>query len=211
MMSMSITTILVIITCVISFLTFRNPVLRERLIFNPYVIHQRGQWYRFISSGLIHADWLHLLVNMFVLYTFGQIVEANYMEVFGDEKGTYYYLLLYFGGMALSIGPTFSKHKNDPGYNALGASGAVAAVMFAFILFHPMKKLYLYGVLGLPGILFGALYLGYCYYAGRKKSDFINHDAHFWGALFGFLFTIVLNPQIIRIFISQLPFLQNAF
>lgn len=148
---------------------------------------------------------------MFVLYTFGQIVEANYKEMFGEEKGMYYYLLLYFGGMALSVAHTFSKHKNDPGYNALGASGAVAAVMFAFILFHPMEKLYLYGVLGLPGILFGVLYLGYCYYAGRKQADFINHDAHFWGALFGVLFTVVLNPQVLRIFVNQLPFLQNAF
>ena len=202
---------LVIITSIISFLTFQNAVLRERLLFNPYIIHERRQWYRFISSGMIHADWLHLIVNMFVLYTFGQIVEEDYKVVFGEEKGIYCYLLLYFAGMALSIAPTFSKHKNDPGYNALGASGAVAAVMFAFILFHPMEKLYLYGILGLPGILFGALYLGYCYFASKRKHDFINHDAHFYGALFGFLFTIALSPKVINIFLSQLPFLQNAF
>jgi membrane associated rhomboid family serine protease len=207
---MSVTVILLLITVLISILTFQNTALRDRFIFNPYIIHNRREWYRFISSGLIHADWMHLLINMFVLYTFGQIVEENYQEVFA-EKGTYYYLLLYFGGMALSVVPTFSKHKDNPGYNALGASGAVAAVVFAFILFHPMQPLYLLGVLRMPGILFGVLYLGYCYYAGRKQADNINHDAHFWGALFGVLFTIVLKPQIINIFISQLPFLQHAY
>jgi membrane associated rhomboid family serine protease len=206
---MSATILLVLITCVISFFAFQNHALRERLIFNPYVIHQRRQWFRFISSGMIHADWIHLLVNMFVLYTFGQIVEDDYKEIF-EERGTYYFLLLYFGGMVLSVMPTFSKHKNNPGYNALGASGAVAAVVFAFILFHPMEKLYLYGLIGLPGIIFGAIYLGYCYYAGRKQADYINHDAHFWGALFGILFTIVLKPQIVQIFLNQLPFLHNA-
>lgn len=207
---MSVTILLVLITVLISVLTFRDTALRERFIFNPYIIHERRQYYRFISSGLIHADWVHLLVNMFVLYTFGQIVEGDYNDVF-QERGTYYYLLLYFGGMVFSIVPTFSKHKNDPGYNALGASGAVSAVVFAFILFHPMEKLYLYGVLGLPGILFGVLYLGYCYYAGRKAKDHINHDAHFWGALVGVLFTIVMKPEVVQVFIDQLPFLQHAF
>src|SRR3954463_6029514 len=124
---MSITVTIVIITAIISFLAFQSHALRERLIFNPYIIHERRQWYRFISSGLIHADWPHLIINMFVLYTFGQIVEEDYKEVFG-EQGTYYYLLLYFGGMALSVVPTFSKHKDNPGYNALGASGAVSSV-----------------------------------------------------------------------------------
>jgi membrane associated rhomboid family serine protease len=206
----SITTILVVVNCIISFLAFQNTALRQRFIFNPYVIRQRGQWYRFITSGFIHADWLHLIVNMFVLYTFGQIVELDYYEVF-EEKGAYFYLLLYFGGLAISIAPTFAKQKENPGYNALGASGAVAAVMFAFILFHPMEKLYLYGIIRLPGILFGVLYIGYCYYAGRKQSDFINHEAHLWGALFGFAFTIALKPQVIEVFINQLPFLHRAF
>src|SRR5690242_20557703 len=127
----SITVILVIANCLISFFAFQNTPLRQRLIFNPYVIHQRAQWYRFITSGFIHADWIHLLVNMFVLYSFGQMVEANYSDIF-EEKGTYYYLLLYFGGLMISIAPTYAKQKDNPGYNALGASGAVAAVMFAF-------------------------------------------------------------------------------
>src|SRR3569832_1713378 len=140
----SITIILVVANCIVSLLAFQNTLLRQRFIFNPYVIRQRGQWYRFITSGFIHADWMHLLVNMFVLYSFGQIVEADYADIF-DDKGTYYYLLLYFGGLAVSIAPTYAKQKENPGYNALGASGAVASVMFAFILFHPMHNLYLYG------------------------------------------------------------------
>jgi membrane associated rhomboid family serine protease len=164
----SITIILVVANVIVSLLAFQHRGLQQRLIFNPYVIYQRGQWYRFITSGFIHADWMHLLLNMFVLYTFGQIVEANYRDIFGD-KAIYYYLLLYFGGLAISIAPTFAKQKQNPGYNALGASGAVASVMFAFILFHPMENLYLYGLIRLPGILFGALYLGYCYWAAKKQ------------------------------------------
>src|SRR5438094_28911 len=108
----SITIILVVINCIVSFLAFQNRALQQRFIFNPYIIHQRGQWYRFFTSGFIHADWMHLLVNMFVLYSFGQIVEANYRDVF-EEKGIYYYLLLYFGGLAISIVPTYAMQKEN--------------------------------------------------------------------------------------------------
>lgn len=179
------------------------------MIFNPYVIHTNGQWYRFISSGFIHADWMHLLVNMYVLYFFGNSVEDFYHQVFGD-KATQYFLLLYFGGMMMSVLPTFGKHKNDPGYNALGASGAVSSVVFAFILFAPLEKLYFFGVLPIPGILFGIVYLFYCYYAGKKGGDFINHDAHFWGALYGFFLTIILKPALIVSFFDQLTFFRDA-
>ena len=110
----------------------------------------------------------------------------------------------------MSIIPTYSKQKNNPGYHALGASGAVSAVVFSFILFNPLQRLCFYGILCLPGIIFGILYLVYCYYMGRKGGDRINHDAHLWGALYGFFFTIILKPSLIVSFFDQLIYFRNA-
>ena len=152
---------------------------------------------------------MHLLVNMYVLYFFGSSVESYYDQVFG-ERSTVYFILLYFGGMMMSVLPTFGKHKDDPSYNALGASGAVSAVVFSFILFNPLGKLYLYGLLGLPSVVFGAAYLVYCYYASRRGGDHVNHDAHFWGAVYGFLLTVILKPSLIASFFDQIIYYRHA-
>jgi len=175
----------------------------QRLIFNPYMVTEHRQWYRFITSGFIHADWIHLLVNMLVLWSFGNVVEKYYAAIF-EEKAVFYFILLYLGGLVISITPSYKRHKHNAGYNALGASGAVAAVLFAAILFRPLDKIYLYGVIGLPGILLGVAYLGYSFYMDKKGGDHINHDAHFWGAVFGVLFTIMLKPSVFLHFLDQL-------
>lgn len=205
------TTFILIATCIVSFLAFQSNEMKSKMIFNPYVIHTNKQWYRFISSGLIHADWIHLLVNMYVLYFFGSNVEFFYQAVFG-EKATVYFIILYFGGMMMSVLPTFGKHKNDPGYNALGASGAVSAVVFSFILFNPLDKLCLYGLpfLCLPSVIFGVAYLVYCYYSAKRGGDNINHDAHFWGALYGFFLTVILKPALIVSFLDQLIYFRHV-
>jgi len=209
---MTFTLYIIIATVILSFLCFQNDELRDRFIFYPFIIREQRQWYRFISSGFIHADWIHLFVNMFVLYTFGSSVEKYYGNVF-ESRGEFNFLLLYFGGMAVSSIRTYHKHKFDTGYRALGASGAVSAVVFSFIVFNPLEKMYLYGIraLGLPAVIFGAAYLIYCYYASRKGRSYINHDAHLWGALYGFFFTIMLKPYLAIDFLKQLPFLQHAF
>jgi membrane associated rhomboid family serine protease len=204
-----VTTYILIVTCIISFFAFQSREMKGKMIFNPYLIHTDRQWYRFISSGLIHADWIHLLVNMYVLYFFGNTVESFYREVF-RERATQYFLLLYFGGMIMSVLPTYGKHKDDPGYNALGASGAVSSVVFAYILFSPLDKICLYGLLCLPSIIYGVAYLIYCYYAARKGGDNINHDAHFWGALYGFILTIVLKPALLYSFFDQIIYFRHA-
>jgi membrane associated rhomboid family serine protease len=197
------TNFIVLVTVLVSIAALYNSSLMNRFIFNPYMVTERGQWYRFISSGFIHADWLHLLVNMFVLWSFGQVVEGYYRVLF-DEKGFAYYSLLYIGALFVSIAPSYLRNKHNAGYNALGASGAVAAVLFAAILFRPLDKIYFYGLIGLPGIVVGIVYLVYSYYMNKRGGDFINHDAHFWGAVYGALFTIMIKPSIFLHFLDQL-------
>jgi membrane associated rhomboid family serine protease len=141
---------------------------------------------------------------MFVLFSFGRVVEIYYKELF-EIKGAFYYVLLYVGAIAISVLPSFGKHKDDPGYNAVGASGAVSAVVFASILFEPLAKIYLFFIpIGIPAAIFGVLYLIYSAYMGKRGKDNIGHDAHFWGAIFGIVFTICLKPKIVLYFISQI-------
>ncbi|MBL0342018.1 MAG: rhomboid family intramembrane serine protease [Bacteroidetes bacterium] len=197
------TNVIVFITVLLSIIAFYNKEVMNKLIFNPYMITEHRQWYRFITSGFIHADWLHLAVNMLVLWSFGNVVERYYNGIF-EEKGYFYYSLLYIGGLVISITPSYKRNLHNPGYNALGASGAVAAVLFAAILFRPLDKIYLYGIIGLPGIFLGLAYLAYSYYMDKKGGGIINHDAHFWGAVFGVLFTVLLKPSIFLHFLDQL-------
>ena len=206
---MKLTLLIIIVTSAVSILAFQNRSLMDRYIFNPFIIQQRKEWFRFISSGFLHADWIHLLVNMFVLFSFGFVLE-DYFHALFEGKAEVYFLLLYVGGLMTSVLPTFKKQKDNPSYNALGASGAVSAIVFSFILFNPLQELCLYGVLCLPGIIFGVAYLFYCYYMGKKGGGNINHDAHLWGALYGFFFTIILKPVLFINFIQQLIHTGNA-
>jgi membrane associated rhomboid family serine protease len=197
------TNFIVFITVAISLIALYNREVMARLIFNPYMVTERREWWRFFTSGFIHADWIHLGVNMLVFWSFGHVVERYYDAVFGD-KGTFYFILLYLGALLISITPSYKKNMHNAGYNALGASGAVAAVLFAAILFKPLDKVYLYGIIGIPGILLGVAYLAYSYYMDKRGNDYINHDAHFWGAVFGVIFTVALKPTVFLHFIDQL-------
>jgi membrane associated rhomboid family serine protease len=197
------TNVIVIATIALSIFAFYNQEWMGRMIFNPYMISVRKQWWRFFTSGFIHADWIHLGVNMIVLWSFGNVVEQYYGFVF-EEKSTFYYLLLYFGGLVISITPSYKRHLHNAGYNALGASGAVSGVLFTAILFRPLDKIYLYGIIGIPGIILGVLYIAYSYYMNKRGRDYVNHDAHLWGAIFGMLFTLALKPTLIIHFIDQL-------
>jgi membrane associated rhomboid family serine protease len=201
------TLILLIITAIISIIAFSSPVVMRKLILNPWMVHNRKEYWRLITSGFIHADWMHLLINMFVLFGFGQAVEMYYEAYFG-EKGTYYFTLLYLAAIIIANTPSQAKHKDNPHYNSLGASGAVSAILFAAILFAPWSKVYLFGVIGVPGIILGPLYLVLEYRMGKKGGSNINHDAHFWGALFGLIFTILLRPSIFMDFLIKLSDVQ---
>ncbi|MBA2423290.1 MAG: rhomboid family intramembrane serine protease [Chitinophagales bacterium] len=199
---MSIAVIIIIITVAASLLAFQSNDLMNRWLMKPYAIKHGNQWYRFLTSGLIHANWLHLFFNMFVLYSFGPLVNAYYSAEFGS-RGWYYFILLYIGGLLISDLPTYAKHQNHPWYSSLGASGAISSVLFAFVLLNPLGTIYLYFI-PMPGIVMGVLYLAYSWYMSRKGGDNINHDAHFYGAVFGIVYTLLLRPSLGLEFINQL-------
>ena len=201
-----ITWFIIGITVVVSYLAFQNPNLMEKLQFNAArVVHQK-QYYRLISHAFVHAGWTHLFVNMLVLYFFGKPVETFFSYFFG-KKSVVFFLILYFGGILVSNLSALMKHKDNYYYNAVGASGAVSAVLFTFIFLNPWEKLYFFGLIPIPGILFAAGYLLYSWYMSKQENDHIAHDAHFLGALFGFIFPILLKPSLFRSFIDQLFFL----
>jgi membrane associated rhomboid family serine protease len=192
------------ITVVVSILAFTRRVLFDKLKFNAYLVAERREWYRFISYGLVHADYMHLFINMFVLFSFGEIVEVFYSEYFGN-RAFLFYLLLYIGGLAFSTLYDFGVHKKDNWYNAVGASGAVAAVVFASIILYPSGKIFLFFIpIGIPAPIFGLLYLAYSFYMAKKGGDNIGHNAHFFGALFGMIFTVLLELDILRSFIASI-------
>ena len=191
------------ITVVVSILAFNRQDLQDKLKFNAYLVLSRKEWYRFLSYGLVHADYMHLLINMFVLFSFGEIVETFFSHYFGP-RAPVYYLLLYIGGLAFSTLYDFGAHKKDPWYNAVGASGAVSAVVFSSIMLYPSGKIFLFFIpLGIPSPIFGLLYLAYSFYMAKKARDNIGHSAHFFGAVFGVAFTVLLNTDILIQFIHD--------
>lgn len=203
------TQILVVITALISISAFNNRELYGKLLHSPYVEVREKDYYRFLSSGFIHADWMHLGINMFVLWQFGGIVEAYYKSGFGAQMGGIYYLVLYFGAIIFGALPSYYKHKDNPGYRAIGASGGVSGITFAYVIFQPWENIYLYGIIAIPAIVAGVLYLAYSSYAAKQNRDNIGHDAHFYGAVFGFFFTLLVSPAFREHFwikIQEIPF-----
>lgn len=202
-----ITIIIVIITVLTSVAAFRRQELFNKLDLSPVRIVHNKEYYRIFSHAFLHADYFHLGVNMLVLYSFGRYVEQVFsqLETAGIIfSGPFFYILLYIISIALASVSTISRYRNDESYSAVGASGAVSAIVFTYIFFAPLEKIYFYMVLPIPGILFGVLYLVYSSYMGRRKNDNINHSAHFWGAVVGFVFPLLLEPSLFRVFLDNL-------
>jgi membrane associated rhomboid family serine protease len=199
----NITTLIIGITVIISWVSFNNPSLVRRFIHNPYLVSTQHQYYRFLSSGFLHGDFYHLLWNMLSLYFFGSVVEVYFSYIFG-EYSTWYFISFYLLAIIVSDVPTYFKHKHHPSYNSLGASGGVAAVIFASIIFQPLQNICFYFVICIPGFILGTVYLIWSYYKGRAANDNINHEAHIYGALFGLIFCIVMYPASLVHFFEQL-------
>lgn len=201
------TIFIVIITAIVSIMAFSRPDLIRKLSFNPYQVYHRKQYYRFITHSLVHADWVHLFINMFVLFSFGAAVEHYFRNLEARNmlsSPILAYLLLYAGAIIVSSLTTLKKHKDNHWYNSVGASGGVSAVIFTSIFFDPWRSLLLFAVIPIPGIIFGILYLAYSHYMSKKAADNINHDAHFIGAVFGLVFPLLINLSLFGEFIGRL-------
>ena len=193
---MTITLIIIIITVLVSISAFSSERIMNDLIFYPPAVTQNRQWYRFFTCGFIHADYGHLVFNMYALYLFGQGtqsfpgVETKFGEMFG-ANGKFLYLLMYLTALLVCLLPTYSKNRNNASYRSLGASGAVSAVIFAAIIINPLQGLmFLFIPYPIPGFIFGFIYLVVSSFLDRRGGGNINHSAHIWGALYGIAFII---------------------
>jgi membrane associated rhomboid family serine protease len=191
---LSNTQIIILITAIVSIAAFSSTTIKEQLLFKPVLIQKRNEWYRFFTSGLIHADWEHLLFNMLTLYLFGEGLEAQFNSdnLFG-EKGAILYSTLYISAFPFSMITSYWKHKQNNRYASLGASGAVSAILFAAILLNPTIKIGFFILPPvIPGFMFGPAYLLLSSYLYKKGKDNINHAAHIGGAIYGVIFTLAV-------------------
>ena len=199
-----ITVIIIAITCIVSILCFNGTLNGNKLIFNAYQVWHRKEWYRMLTSGIIHSGWGHLFFNMLTLYFFGRVVEQYFSAAFGGVLGAVLYVVLYVSALAISSLGDLVKYRDNWNYNALGASGAVSAVLFASILFAPKMGIYIYLIpIPVPGYIFAPLYLLYCWYMAKRNMYNIGHTAHFWGAVYGILFPIICKPDVLSFCLSQ--------
>jgi membrane associated rhomboid family serine protease len=208
---MSITLIIIIITCLVSFPAFSNHKMKEDLLFWPYEINRQNQFYRFLSGGVVHADTMHLLFNMVSLYSFGIALEKFLFPVLFGDKTQALYTSLYILSLVAACVPDYFKYRNQSFYRALGASGAVSAVIFAAITIEPTMPIRFFFIpIDIPGYIFGFVFLGLSYYLAKRGGDNIGHNAHFWGAVFGVVFTIIAARAFSPVDLVQ-QFIQKVF
>ena len=189
---------IIALTVVVSLVAFNNHDIKNKALFYPYVMNSPSEYYRFLSHGLIHADYMHLFFNMFTLYSFGRFAE---LALFNKAE----YIILYITALVASSIFDFIKNRTNPGYAALGASGAVSAVLFSTLIFDPWSKgVALFGILALPNIVFAVAYLWYCAYMSKRGGDNIGRNSHLWGSIYGFAFTAILKPELFKGFIDRL-------
>jgi membrane associated rhomboid family serine protease len=198
-MGFSVTIALVVATVAVSWFAFNNPRLLDRLLLWPPAVQRRHQYDRLLTHGFVHADWQHLLFNMITLYFFGRYAEQLFLPYIGALG----FALFYLSAILVAILPTYLRHRHDPNYRSLGASGAVSAVLFAYILVNPWSLIFVF-FLPVPAILYGVFYVGYSVWMDRQGRDNVNHSAHLWGAGYGVLFTIMMEPRVIPFFLDRL-------
>ena len=194
-----LTLILIGVTVLVTWLAFKNPRLLDRLILWPPAIDRQRQYDRLLTHGFIHADWQHLLFNMITLFFFGRFAEQEMVPMIGPVG----FVLFYLSAIVIAILPTYLRHRHDVQYRSLGASGAVSAVLFAFILVQPWSLIFVF-FLPVPAILYGVFYVGYSFWMDRQGGDNTNHNAHLSGAIYGVLFMLLMEPRIGGVFLERL-------
>ena len=198
-MNLSLTLILIGATVLVSWQAFEKRRLLDRLILWPPAIDRHKQYDRLLTHGFIHADWSHLLFNMITLYFFGSLVERWLVPMIGYLG----FVLFYLSAIVVAILPTYAQHRHDPHYRSLGASGAVSAVLFTYILLQPWSLILVF-FLPVPAIVYAVLYIGYSIWMDKHGQDNVNHSAHLWGAAYGVLFAVLVEPQVLGSFVERL-------
>lgn len=201
---MSVTLGIVIVTVVVSLICFNNTSLFNALKHYPIPEFQNKEYYRWITSGFVHGDFLHLFINMFVFHEFGRYVEMDFIQHFGHVTGPLLFLMVYALTIIMGDIPTYYKHRNNPYFSSVGASGGVSGIVFIFILLNPWSMLGLFFIIPVPAIIFGILYLWYSTWASKNQEGHIDHEAHFYGAIAGVLLAIISRPAILSEFIFHL-------
>lgn len=202
-MSLSILTLILLSTVIISINGFNNRGLLERWMYIPYEVKHYNAFDRIFKHLFVHADVMHLSFNMLSLYFLGEFLEYQLVDSYGLGRGELHFLTLYFGGGLFATLFPYIRNQNNPSYRSLGASGAVSSVIFATILWNPTMPLAIMFIpIAIPAYIFGPLYLAFEFWADRRGGTGIAHDAHIGGALFGILYTLIINPDTGRFFLS---------
>ncbi len=199
-----ITKIISIVVFLVSIQAFNNPVFFEKYKHSPYRVYHYKEYYRLVTSGFLHGSWVHLLVNLFVFWQFGDFVENFiFYSIFGRTIGAVLYTLLVILAIIAGNIPSTLKYKNNPNYGSIGLSGAVSAILFSYVLVNPWEWLGVFFIIPVPAIVVAVLYLWYSKWASEKSRDNVDHLAHFYGAIFGFIYTIIIYPKIIMFFVQK--------
>ncbi len=199
-------------TVFISWKAFEDFSLKSKLVFSPYDVKHLRQWYKILTHGFIHADYMHLGINMFVLYSFSTWVEAAFVQNHGLLTGELMFLILYVGAIAFATIPSMRKHADNPSYAALGASGAVSAILMAFIIMFPLAELRFFFLIPMPGFIAGLVFFGLESYLNKRGRTGVAHDAHIWGAIFGILFVALADINyFVHFFQSVNAYVSNIF
>jgi membrane associated rhomboid family serine protease len=195
-----VTLFLLAATVLVSWQAWERRSLMDRLILWPPAISRQRQYDRLITHGFVHANGLHLAVNMVTLYSFGAAMES----FFAERISAIGYLLFYLSAILIAILPSYLRHRDDRRYASLGASGAVAAVLFSAVMVAPWSSILLFFIVPMPAFLFGVLYIGLSIWLDKRGGDNINHSAHLWGALYGAVFTLIMEPRVGPHFLAAL-------
>lgn len=193
-----VTLVLIAVTAFVSWRAFHDRVLLDRLILWPPAIDRHKQYDRLLTHGFIHADMQHLLFNMITLFFFGRAIEP----VFVERIGLVGFVAFYLSAILIAIMPTYLKHRHDSSYRSLGASGAVSAVLFSYILFAPWNLIFVFFI-PVPAIVYAVVYVGYSIWMDHHGQDNVNHSAHLWGAAYGVLFTVMMEPRVGALFVQR--------
>jgi len=202
--NLTITLLIIVFTGLVSFQGFSNYHLIDRWKHYPYRESQQKEWYRMLTSGFVHADWIHLLVNMYVLFSFGSYIESNIVNWYGNVGGRLIFLLVYMLNIILANIPTTFRQIHNPGFSSIGASGAISGLLFMTILFNPWSMFQLFFIIPIPAVLLGAGYLIYSSMAANKGQGRLDHSAHFAGALAGMALIILIHHEIVVDFFRKL-------